>query len=407
MKLHNSCYDDRGAALVSGLMFLAILSVLGTTAYLISSNDLKISHNYRAAKQAFYDAEAGVNYALGQIEIGLKAGSFSLPSTDGASVSLGGFSMPSDFFFTLSSLTRDAANSYRFTSTGNSNSNATSSVEVKFKRGAAISFAAFGNTMINYKSFAQVYSYDSDVVANPTPADSTGEADIGSNGEVSLKNDTVIDGDVLLGNDGSADATYTTTGTPAVSGEEGATVGPVDPDPLGVIGGEYAAKFVTYSDPAYNDNGTIPYSVDESGTLTLTGKPGGANYYFTDITLKSGATLAIDTTLGEVNIFLTGTLEAKNGSNIWDINPNGAPSDFSIFSNSTDSLVLKHDSDFKGLIYAPYATVEMKNSADCYGAIWADTVDGKNSSKLYFDTSIKDKYSSNEVLLTSWNNIRN
>ena len=136
--------------------------------------------------------------------------------------------------------------------------------------------------------------------------------------------------------------------------------------------------------------------------MTLTG-PG--DYYFTSIELKNGATMNIDASAGPVNIYLEGPLDAKNGS---AINITGKPTDFTLFSNSTDPLVFKHGSDFNGLVYAPFASVEMKNSADVRGAVWANTFDIKNSGELYFDTQLKEKFKTDtgRLVVTAWKELR-
>lgn len=56
--------NQEGMVLVTALMFMVILFLLGTTAYLITSNDLKITGNYKTSKQAFYVAEAGIEHAI-------------------------------------------------------------------------------------------------------------------------------------------------------------------------------------------------------------------------------------------------------------------------------------------------------------------------------------------------------
>lgn len=52
--------DERGMVLVVGLLLIVVLSLLGTTAVIVSTTDLKISSNYKTSNQAFYAAEAGV-----------------------------------------------------------------------------------------------------------------------------------------------------------------------------------------------------------------------------------------------------------------------------------------------------------------------------------------------------------
>jgi hypothetical protein len=108
--------------------------------------------------------------------------------------------------------------------------------------------------------------------------------------------------------------------------------------------------------------------------------------------------------LGPVNIYLTGALDAKYGS---AINTTGQPTDVTIYSNATDDITFEHGGDLKGTIYAPYAKVELKNSGDVYGMIWAKDVLIDNPGVFYFDTALKDQFTSNEVCLLSWREVRN
>jgi len=55
--------NEDGAALIIGLMFLAILALVGTTAVVLTSTDLQIGGNYKAGVQAFSAAQAGTEEA--------------------------------------------------------------------------------------------------------------------------------------------------------------------------------------------------------------------------------------------------------------------------------------------------------------------------------------------------------
>ncbi|MBF0117750.1 MAG: hypothetical protein HQK79_02880 [Desulfobacterales bacterium] len=411
-----------GIVIIACLLFMGALTVLGTTAYLTTSNEIKISDNYKTSEQSLYDADAGVQYGVAFIENGLKNSTFSLPTCkdtdsvctanppDACCQSALPTTAPSNYSFTLSPLRKSADNGYYFTSTGRDPQNkSTKLIEARIKQESAINYAAFGDVMTDLKASASVESYNSavDTTPPPNPSSSPGLGDVGSNGTVSVKNNTDIDGNIVLGE--------STTGTNATLSDTGGVylgttdTGNIEKDPLGIIGGEYATKFTTYSASNDNNTSTPPIgantiSLGNGDVMTLIGKPGGANYYLSSITLNNGASLVVNTTNGPVNIFLTGSIDAKNGSSI---NTTGRPTDFSIYSNSTDSLVFKHGSAFRGLVYAPYATVEMKNSADMFGAIWASTVDIKNSGNLFFDVSMKDKYGGKDMSTTSWRNVRN
>lgn len=52
--------NEEGFVLVVAIMFLAVLGMLGTTALIIKTTDLKIGTNYKTNAQAFYIAEAGL-----------------------------------------------------------------------------------------------------------------------------------------------------------------------------------------------------------------------------------------------------------------------------------------------------------------------------------------------------------
>ncbi|MDD5451651.1 MAG: pilus assembly PilX N-terminal domain-containing protein [Desulfovibrionales bacterium] len=402
------CRDERGIVLITALLFLMVLTILGTTAIVISSTDIKIGGNYKLSKQAFYDAEAGIQYAIKNIENGLAAETLSLT---GSSVAVS-YTAPSGFSFDpITTLTQVGTTSnYSFRATGHAANNTSSTIEVVVERETLLDYGIFGDDEIDMKNSGAAYSYDSRVTPNPTPADSTGEADIGSNKLVTGHNGTIIDGDVALGDDGlGTEGIYTPMGSPGptVTGVEGVDVDRVDPDPLGAIGGDLAATFTAVSSGS-NDNvwGGITGNTINLGngdTMTLYGKSGGADYYVTDINLNNGATLNIDATAGAVNIYLTGGLDAKNGS---AVNITGVPPDFTIYSNSTDKIDFKHGSAFKGTVYAPYADIDMKNSSEVYGILWGKTVDIKNSGQFYFDTALKDKFASDDISIVSWREVR-
>jgi hypothetical protein len=61
--------NEKGMVLPLGLMFLAIIAILGTTAVIVTTTDLKIGSNYRASEQAFYVAEAGISEAMHRLNL--------------------------------------------------------------------------------------------------------------------------------------------------------------------------------------------------------------------------------------------------------------------------------------------------------------------------------------------------
>ena len=59
--------NEKGFVLPFGLMFLAIIALLGTTAVIVTTTDLKIGSNYKQSVQAFYIAEAGLARAEAEL----------------------------------------------------------------------------------------------------------------------------------------------------------------------------------------------------------------------------------------------------------------------------------------------------------------------------------------------------
>ena len=417
--------NEKGMVLPLGLMFLAIITILGTTAVILTTTDLKIGSNYRASEQAFYDAEAGVQYVLKKLAIDLDDSDSETVDLTEDPISLS-YSRPDGFSFTPpTALTSLGSDQYSFSVTGHGANSSEATIEVVLSLGhkSAFDYGLFADGLVDLKAGAELYSYDSRDTPDPDPATfpgaSTGEADIGSNTEVITKLGTYVDGDLALGADDSdspVDAVWTDTGA-TVNGELGTTVGHVDPDPLGANDptSELYDKFIDIVTTNNNATdkmgaacplaGATDIDLGNGDTMTLT----AGDYYITSIILKNGSTLEIDATNGPVNIYLNGIvdaedgdMEAKNGS---EINNLSQPTDFSIFSNSSQDIVFKHASDFKGTIYAPNADVQLNNSAGVYGLIWGKTVGINNSGGFYFDEAIKDKYLSPDnytINVLSW-----
>ncbi|MDL1967607.1 MAG: pilus assembly PilX N-terminal domain-containing protein [Deltaproteobacteria bacterium] len=405
--------NEKGVVLPLGLMFLAIIAILGSTAVIITTTDLKIGSNYRAREQAFYNADAGVQYVLKKLTIDLDDSDSETVDLEACPISLN-YSTPSGFSFTVpDELTSLGNNQYSFLVTGHGPDNSEAVIEFVFyvEQKAIFNYGLFADGLLDIKADAHIYSYDSSDTSDPDPLTfpgaSTGEADSGSNTEISTKMLSYIDGDLGLGADSLGQpAEWKDTGTPIVTGTEN-NVERINPDPMGAndSSSELYKKFIDVI--TTNDNGTAgdgsplegatEIDIGNLETLTLT----AGDYYFTSIILGNGSTLEIDASSGPVNIYLSGKLEAKNGSSINNLSQ---PTDFAIFSNSSQDLNFKHSTDYSGLVYAPNAYVKMNNTADVYGLIWGNTMGLNNSGEFFFDEAIQDKYLSNNytIYVLSW-----
>ena len=163
MKISPLYGNERGTVLVISLMFLVILGLLGTTAVIMTTTDIKIGENYSDSEKALFDADAGINFGEKMIEAGLRAGTFSLPTAIGsANATTLAYTMPAGFSFSLSNIEMMGPNSYSITSTGSGPHNARKKITVRFKRDFAIPFVAFGDTKLDTKNGGTTLSYNSD-----------------------------------------------------------------------------------------------------------------------------------------------------------------------------------------------------------------------------------------------------
>ncbi|MBN2181284.1 MAG: hypothetical protein JW715_05170 [Sedimentisphaerales bacterium] len=154
---------------------------------------------------------------------------------------------------------------------------------------------------------------------------------------------------------------------------------------------------------------TVPEVIDStlppsSGGITTI--PAGT-YGFPSITIGNGEKLYID---GEVTIS-TGNVNIKNGGEIrvleggsLELYADGnfiAGNGSYIYNDAMDATKLKvygsenctkveikNSGDFRGAIYAPNASLEIKNSGAVYGSFIGSTIDVKNSGQLFFDASL-------------------
>jgi hypothetical protein len=378
-----------------------------------------VGGNYKSSQLAFYNAEAGAQYTLGRIPVALSTNALHLDGTTTSEDFT--VTAPIDFAFSLAPTAtfKRVANTrnYYFQVTGRPapTSSMSSTIEMVIRRGSILPYGIFGDLGVSlFPPGGGVYSYDSRITPSPTPADSTGEADVGTNGVFDARLNPHIDGDVALGDDGvGTEGTLSYTGTPTITGQAGEDMPRVNPDPLGASGGSVATAITSAS--ITNDNAIAGIAANtinlNSGDPPMTLTAG--TYYLESLMLNPGSTLNIDTSAGEVNIYLVGELQAQIGSTI---NFTGSSPGFTIYSNSTESIRFEHLGVFKGMVYAPFATVAMKNRVlpflhpVAYGLIWARTVDmivDFTGGSFYFDTALKDKFLSNNASIVSWKEFQN
>jgi len=395
-----------GIALFVVLAALCALSLLAATLAMVNVADVQMLNRTLGTVTSLYEANAGTQYILTRVENDLRHGTLALTGR----VETVNYAPPSGL--AIAPVTRLEqtcdTNAYCVHVTGY-NRDSTCRLEIIFRRLSLLEMGIFGNEAVAMKQDGAIYAFDSRNVPSPTPTNSNGQALVGSNESVVTHQNSRIDGSFLLGvSPAGQDATWTETpaGGSLIDGMAGLPVDRVDPDPMGVVSGSLAQAFAAIATTNNNATAVPPITsphyalqVNNGDTVTLS----SGSYYVGNVSLKQGATLNIQAHTGPVTLYLTGSFIANEGATI---NINGTSPDFIIYSNSDDPITLRHNGDFRGVIYAPLADVEIKNSADFEGLAWGAFVDVKNGGAVYIDQAAMDLFLSSDVAMVSWKECR-
>ena len=207
------------------------------------------------------------------------------------------------------------------------------------------------------------------------------------NAEIILKPNSVIDGDILLGQDGN----------PSVVIGPGATY-----HDIYAVATDFDLVMPAVPDDFASSASNLVIPSHNPPPITAPGK-----YVCEKIDLKNGGTLNInadvelwvkgDITLGndanivvapnkKLTIYLSGTLDGLNGSGF---NNGGEPNKLTIYGVPSSGITIKNNGDFCGTIYAPNADVHMYNDTKIYGSVIANNYKQDNSATFSYDASLR------------------
>jgi len=374
-------HGREGFVLVVVVSLLVALAMLATALFTILSGDIRNAAYYDRAVDALHNADAGAHYIFARVRDDIETGT--IDGTNPVPVLAVSYPVPPGLNFdpvTNLVLLADGE-SYVYTVVGRAGtSRATIQAVLAAVLGDGVTseIGLFGNELFEVKPNGYVYSYNSS--SNQVPTNSTGEAHVGTNEELDCDDDT-IDGSVHLGEDES--------GNPAEFDEEFTTSADVsredrmDSDPLGVVGGPLADVFAAVA--IANDNASAVGGTLNGNVLTIDGDVTltAGDYYVDEIDIRANKVLTINATNGPVKIYLTGP--ANMGANSELVVGPPVPSNFRLFSNSSEEIKIFPRYDFVGMIYAPLATVIIQPNGDFYGNVWGNETILRPGSEVYED----------------------
>jgi hypothetical protein len=367
---------------------LALLALFGLIALQSAGLEARSARNKMEQAQAAAHAEAGIRMVRIAVENRFGEGATLAQALNGLEVTAPD-GVAFDPIDTFQIVVPDRI--FGFEVTGRSEQ-ASVTYAARFRRKELFEAGVFGDVLMATSPGVSIYGYDSREVPYPTTADSNGNATVGSNIDVSLGGSLTLDGTVVLGQD--------EWGTQATCsgcyGLDSIETHNINNDPLGLNnGGQLADLFARVR--ITNDNASN--AAVRADKLTL--KPNtsitftAGDYYFTDLRTPPNTQVFIDSTDGPVRFFVDGEVyfAPDNGLSLND------PFDFQIYSSSDQRFRVQPSGDLSIFAYAPNAEIGLWPNGQMMGSFWGQRVLFKSGVNYFVDTSLQDRWYSNQLLL--------
>ena len=397
--------NEKGFVLPLGLMFLAIITILGTTAVILTTTDLKIGSNYKSSVQTFYLSEAGINHAQGFLKQNISDwNNYTVSQTLPISSTL----TTGNYTITIEDPNPASGNNRRkIVSTATTSTGASAQIEVVLEPQyfSPFSYAAFGDKWVDMSGgHAYTDSYDSSVA--PWAGEGNMQnGDVGTNsidnGDLDVGNGSIY-GDAIVGAGGDPDTVITSDPHGIITGSE--TVLP-EPFPMPSVtdpGHETSVGILSSSQTISVDTRVDSINIASKSTITINGDV--VLYVDGDIHISGKA--KIDIPVGSsLMIYASGTIHMA-GQGI--VNGNAKPENLIIYGTDDCSDVhFSGQADLYGAIYAPEANFDFSGQADIYGSMIGDTIDISGQSNIHYDEHLNDLGSGavSGFRVISWKNL--
>jgi hypothetical protein len=383
-----------GSVLVTVIIFVMVLAGLGSSMLRV---DMSISDSRRsdgAAQRAYFAAESGIDEAFILLRSRL------IEPEEGDTITVGSEQIPRTLANSRywAEVTRLDAWRFQVISTG--------ACEGERKRQECVfttapagffQYAAFAMDGLLLGAGAATNSYDPTLGAFANQS-MRGNGGVGSNGNVTLGANTVINGDAVTGEGGSIlenGANVVITGDRG-SLDEDMAFPPIEP-PAVASSGPLNATVDSTIGPGLI--GFDEVSAQSGATLTIEGP---AQVVMSDFTLGGGSSLVIDSSNGPVEIYTGGDWDISADSTVRTTSESAR--EFQLFiGGDTDSsadpatVSLNANTVLHGAIYAPEASISVPADFELFGSLIARSLTFGESARLHFDESLL--YESDEEAL--------
>ncbi len=379
---------ERGAVLVSALLVMVLMAALGTTAITLATFDSEISANYLSAAQSMYAAESGTKHmtALYRLDPTTFTGTQSASDMGLPTTKPGAVNLPPSFVYWISNLTYEGSVPPHYVDIESSGSvlgtPSLARITVRLAYDPVFfDVGAFADISIDFTSASsEIDSYNS-CVAPYDPLNPGSNGGLATNATdpcaVDLGNNTVINGDVMVGPGGDPSTTICN----------------------GVITGSKTAMPNPRHLPAIADPGGGTLTVVSDGTTLPSG-----NYRLADITLSSSDMVTI---AGDVTLYVESTISLSSQAEIvitpgasltvyalgdvhigghGVVNQMATPQNLLIYGTPTSNTIsLSGSSEFYGAVYAPHADITLGGNSEMYGAFVGKTLRLTGTTGIHYD----------------------
>jgi hypothetical protein len=205
-----------------------------------------------------------------------------------------------------------------------------------------------------------------------------------TNAEITLKPGALVDGDILLGQNGIPSLNI--SGSATVTGSVYAVATDYDlPLPTVPTYLSSATSQGNKSNPATLTSGKYGnITLGNSKILTITGN---VQLYVTgDISLGNSAKIIIDPN-SKLTIYLGGQFDGKNGAGV--TNNTHDSTLFTLYGLGSNSIHIFNSDEFYGVVYAPNASVEINNNVKIQGSVIAKDYKQDNSAIFTYDARLR------------------
>jgi hypothetical protein len=388
----NSVGNRRGAALIAVAILMVGMGILSLALLSIGQSAANAQRQSRDESAALYVAEAGLSDAV----CSLAAGASGNKGSEQNRIEFGGTSYWVD-------TTDNGDGTYSLVSTGlDGRGGARVELLVRSNDQSFYRWAAFGNEWLLLDSQAKVDSYNS---SNGTYASQAvngsgsytyalDHGSTGSNGNISLKQNSKVFGSSNPGVDGSisilGNATVSGTTTPL---HEPFELPEIELPSIASTGDLDIAKNKT-SNVGPGDLHFSRLNANTGSTLNVTGP---ANVIFDSFTMFSGSKLTVHAENGPVHFYVLDNFILNSNTTIASTTYKPADIEFNLLSDNIidlrDHVILDNldfDSNAKlyGTMYAPHALINIDSNFELFGSLVAQQVDLDSNSRIHFDEAL-------------------